>query len=100
MGALAVDRLSSAELRALDAVEQGNVLNDLFNELKRLADLKVIAIDGVADARIRAISAGIPASRSPEVIDARRKQDKITAAIAARKEQIKILQTLIRAVPS
>lgn len=94
---LPIDDLSAAEMRALDFGRQVDALNDLFVELKRLSDLRMQALDLRADARMRLCHE----PRDPELrareIDAKRSFDKLGVAISARKEQVRILQTLVRA---
>lgn len=97
---LDVDRLTAAELRALSFGEQVEVLNSLFSELQRLADVKCLAIDVLADAKMQAIKAPDSADCKANVIDAKRDFDKVGVAIQARKQQVSVLQTLVRGVPT
>ena len=97
---LNVDRLSAEDLRALDFAEQITILNDLFAELKRLADVKCLAIDVLADARMKSVRTPDDREAKAAVIDAKRSFDKVGVAIQARKQQVSVLQTLTRAVPS
>lgn len=90
------DVMSAEELRALDAAHQYAILSDLYGEIKRLADIKTLAIDAHASARIVVLRAPEPAHKA-RVIEAKRDIDVVSAAIAARKLQISVLQTLLRA---
>ncbi len=95
-----IDSLTAEELRALDAYGQIGALNDLCREMKRLADERRREIDRHADARIALLGASDRIELKASVIDAKRRIDKIACEISARKEQAKILQTLLRAVPA
>jgi hypothetical protein len=93
-----VDRLTTDELRALDAYEQIGALNELFGEIKRLGDDKNKAMDLLGDAKILAIEEPSPTNKAM-VIRATSTRDKLTTMLSVRKEQIRILQTLLKAVP-
>jgi len=96
---LAVDRLTAEELRSIDAYEQIGHLNALFGEVKRCGDEKRAAIDAFSSAKIAALSDNsVPAKAL--VIQAKGRLDKATVSISIRKEQIRVLQTLLRAVPA
>jgi hypothetical protein len=97
---LKIDGLSTEEVRALDAVRQIEALNDLFGETKRLADEKQREIDRHTDARIALLSDAKNVVLKASVLDRKRRIDKLSCIISARKEQTKILQTLLRSVPS
>lgn len=93
--AMPADLLTAEELRALDAVERYAILSDLYGEVKRLADLKMTAIDAHASARITAARTPTPELKA-RVLEAKRDLDVVGAAIQARKLQMNILQTLLR----
>ena len=98
--ALEVDRLTPAEIRALDAARQIGILDELFGEMKKLAELKVEAIDLHAKRRIDAVREGRKPQSCPMVIAAKSSLDQVTTWISARRQQTMILQTLLRAVPA
>lgn len=82
----------------MDAQQQLGVLDQLFGEIKKLADLRCEAIDLHADARMRAIDE--PTSENKRaIIDAKRSIDKASVMLACRKSQASILQTALRSVP-
>ena len=89
------DQLSAEEMRALDVAARYAVINDLYGEVKRLGDLKIAAIDAHASARIIAARSPEPEHKA-RVIESKRDVDVVAAAVAARKLQISILQTLLR----
>lgn len=93
---LTVDRLSPAEIRALDAARQIGILDELFGEMKRLAELKVEAIDLRAVRRIAAINDGRKPQSCPKFIEAQSSLDQLATWISARRQQVSILQTLLR----
>ena len=95
VGRIASDKLSAEELRALDVAHQYAILSDLFGEVKRLADVKCAAIDAHASARIVALRSPSDDTRA-RVIESKRDVDVVAAAIAARKMQVSILQSLLR----
>lgn len=90
-----VDRLTAEELRALDSGQQVLALNILFREIKRLSDLKNDAIDALSNATILALEKPTGEAKANK-IRAKAMVDKIGVMIAARKEQVKILQTQLR----
>lgn len=96
MPTLTVDRYSPAELRALDAYAQLSALDELFGEMKRLADLKVEAIGLHAAARIHALNENRKPTECPKVIEGKCNVDKLATIITARRQQISILQTILR----
>ena len=89
------DSLSAEEMRALDVAARYAVLNDLYGEIKRLGDVKIAAIDAHASARILAARSPEPQHKA-RVIESKRDVDVVAAAIAARKMQVSILQSLLR----
>jgi len=92
------DRYSAAEFRVLDVRRQMDILGELYAELKRLGDLKVMALDVLGDKRMA--EKRMPCREAQAlVIDAKRHVDMFATAISTRREQVKILQTLVRAVP-
>ncbi len=88
-----------AEMRALDALTQIRILDAIYAELKTLGDHKQTALDNLAAARIAVLNEATN-ERKALVIDAKCKFDKIGVALSTRKEQAKILQTLLRAQPN
>jgi hypothetical protein len=92
------DRLTAEELRALDAYEQASLLNDLFGEVGRLGRLKQEVINALYDAKILLIQEKTDESKVT-LERAKKAKDNVDAEIAYRKEQVKILQTLLRVTP-
>lgn len=80
---------------ALDGINRICHLNDLCREIKRLGDDKERALDIQADAKIALLSDPKNVQAKTNVINAKRVIDKLGAAISTRKEQAKILQTVI-----
>lgn len=97
---MSIDDLSAEELRCLDAAGQIGLLNDLCREIAILAKMKRAAIDTHATARIAAIRAANDPESKAAVINAKRVVDGLSVTISARKEQAKILQTLLRSIPA
>ncbi len=87
-----------AELRSLEAIEQIETLDAIYAEIQTLGKVKQTALDNLAAARIAVLNEATP-ERKAIVIDAKCKLDKVGVALSTRKEQAKILQTLLRAVP-
>lgn len=87
-----------AEMRSLDAVEQIGLLDAIYAEIASLGKLKQTALDNLAAARIAVLN-DPTSERKAIVIDTKCQLDKIGVALSTRKEQTKILQTLLRAVP-
>jgi|HubBroStandDraft_2_1064218.scaffolds.fasta_scaffold365856_2 hypothetical protein len=98
--ALAVDRYTPAEMRALDAVKQIGILDELFGEMKHLADLKSEASDLHYEARAQAQDEGRKPGTCSRVTRAKKSLDRLTIMIGARKIQVSILQTLLRSIPA
>lgn len=84
----------------MDAAAQIYVLNDLYGELKRLGYEKIAALEARHAARLNAIANDVLYTRFPSCLEAQLRIDKATSLIGVRKEQVRILQTLLRAVPS
>ncbi len=87
-----------AEMRALDAVEQIGILDAIYAEIATLGKHKQTALGNLAAAKIAAIHDKSDVQKAL-AIDAKCKLDIIGVALSTRKEQAKILQTLLRAVP-
>jgi len=87
-----------AEMRALDTIDQIGVLDAIYAEINMLGKHKQTALDNLAAARIAVLN-DASTERKALVIDAKCKLDKVGVALSTRKEQAKILQTLLRAVP-
>ena len=87
-----------ADLRSLEAIEQIETLDAIYAEIQTLGKLKQTALDNLAAARIAVLNEATP-ERKAIVINAKCQLDKIGVALSTRKEQAKILQTLLRAVP-
>ena len=87
-----------AEMRALDALEQIGILDAIYAEMNALGKVKQTALDNLAAARIAALNESTN-ERKALVINAKCQLDKVGVALSTRKEQAKILQTLLRAQP-
>jgi hypothetical protein len=90
-------------MRALGAWEQAGALNELLQEIKRLGDSISDANNRVTDAKIALLKVRggdtfFELKRT--VLDNTRKMQNVKTALQGRKEQIKILQTLLRAIPA
>jgi len=96
---IAYDKFTDEERNALDAIEQIRALNDLCGELKRIKSEKDDALGSRHAARLQAISEGVAFNRHAACLDAQLRVDRATNALATRKEQIRVLQTLLRSIP-
>jgi hypothetical protein len=95
---LGIDKMSDEELRALDAWSRECVLCSLALERKRLADQKSDARRQLRDALLNKLDN--PGKDAEAVIlIARDAIDRLSYHIDARKDQIRILQTLQRSTP-
>lgn len=97
---LAIDRLSPEELRALDAWEQASALNDLAAEIKRIGDKMQECHDRIYTARRSRLDGDDTLKARTDELEAKRDLDKLKIALGVRKEQTKIFQTLLRAIPA
>lgn len=96
---IAYDKLTDEERNALDAAGQIEALNSMYGELKRIKSEKDEALESRHTARLQAISEGVPFGRHAACLQAQLRVDKIANALATRKEQISLLQTLLRSIP-
>ncbi len=93
-----IDALTGRELHALSAWDQAAALNDIMAELGRLGELRKKCSTALYDAKI-----GLLRSTSVEnkelLLRSQAALERIKTEIATRREQAKILQSLIRAIP-
>lgn len=91
--------VDSGALRSLDFPRLVGLLDALYGELDHLGKLKMEAIDALAAAQMAQVSAQEPEARIG-VIRARAVRDKLDIALSGRRQQVRIVQTLLRAAPA
>lgn len=100
---ISADRLTPEELRSLDAARQYALLNDLYGEIGRLGRAREEHTWALRTAR-QAVLLCAPGPEKQQALaaklDAEAMRDALKVEYDYRREQVKILQTLLRAPPA
>lgn len=95
---LSIDGLSGAELHALDGWHQAEALNELCAELGRIGEIRKRCAQALYDAKISLLSS--PSIENKEVLlRAQAALERVKVELSTRREQTRILQSLLRSVP-
>jgi hypothetical protein len=101
--ALRIDGLTAAEMRSLSAFEQAECLSDLLTEIGALGRLRRSNTDQMRDTKkavLRAVDRAARDAAKLDLLDAQAMRDGLKIEMDYRKDQVKILQTLLRAIPA
>lgn len=90
--------LSADEIRKLDAYGQVGLLSWLYDEIKRLSDLKIQAV--LAHHEAKALARSDKSDAAKATVDRAEGLEKaLTIEISCRSKQATILQTFMRTIP-
>jgi hypothetical protein len=90
---LEIDSLTVADLDALESQRLLHLLNELYGEIKRIADAKKRAKTDEKTARVALLFSPADPKLKAQQIEAKALLDILGYELSARKEQTKILQT-------
>lgn len=93
-----IDALTGSELQALDAWHQAAALNDIMAELGRLGELRKKCSNALYDAKIGLLRDS-SVDNKELLLRSQAALERIKTEISTRREQARILQSLIRAIP-
>ena len=93
-----IDGLTGQELHALSAWEQAETLNELCAELGRLGDIRKKCATALYDAKILLLSSPTLTNREL-LLRAQASLERVKVELSTRREQIRIIQSLLRATP-
>jgi hypothetical protein len=96
--ALSIDGLSGSELHQLDVYGQAEALNELMAELGLLGNVRKQCASHLYDAKI-ALLTNSSTDNKALLLRAQAAMERVKTEIATRREQARILQSLIRATP-
>lgn len=95
---LSIDGLSGQELARFDAWKQAEALNELCAELGKLGEIRKRCAQALYDAKIGLLSS--PSIENKELLlRAQAALERVKVELSTRREQTKILQSLLRATP-